>query len=109
MNSYANGPHDPKFGCTGQTYIEQGKAVSQMDELLTEHARLLGELSDEISRSRHCFEAVLIPEPPVGIAASPNSDPSPARSALGYAIKDQTDRVRLMLADMRSINSRSTV
>jgi hypothetical protein len=112
MNSYANGPreqYDPKFGCTGQTYIEQEKAASQVDELLTEHARLLSDLSDEISCARRCFDAVLLPEPPTGNSASPNVDPSPARSALGYAIKDQSDRVRSMLVSLRSINSRSTV
>ncbi|MCU1139448.1 hypothetical protein [Stenotrophomonas maltophilia] len=115
MNShanYANGPreqYDPKFGCTGQTFIEPEKGASQVDELLTEHARLLSDLSDEIVRARHCFDAVLLPEPPTGNSDSPNVDPSPARSALGYAIKDQSDRVRSMLASLRSINSRSTV
>lgn len=115
MNSYstyANGPreqYDPKFGCTGQTCIEQEKGASQVDELLTEHARLLSDLSDEIVRARHCFDAVLLPEPPTANSDSPNVDPSPARSAIGYAIKDQSDRVRSMLASLRSINSRSTV
>lgn len=112
MNNYANGQreqYDPKFGCTEQRAIEQEKAVSQVDELLTEHARLLSDLSEEIGRTRRCFDVVLMPEPPAGNATSQGIDPSPARSALGYAIKDQSDRVRSMLADLRSINSRSTV
>ncbi|MDV3515184.1 hypothetical protein [Stenotrophomonas sp. C1657] len=112
MKNYANDPreqYDPKYGCTGQQAIEQEKAVSQVDELLTEHARLLSDLSDEIARARHCFDVVLLPEPPTCNSASPNVDPSPAHSALGYAIKDQSDRVSSMLADLRSITDRSTV
>lgn len=112
MKNYANGPreqYDPKYGCTDQQAIEQQKAISQVDELLTEHARLLSDLSDEIACARRCFDVVLLPEPPTGNSASPQAEPSPARSALGYAIKDQSDRVRSMLADLRSINSRSTV
>lgn len=112
MKNYANDPreqYDTRYGCTGQQAIEQEKAISQVDELLTEHAHLLSNLSDEIARARSCFDAVLLPEPPTSNSDSANAAPSPARSALCYAIKDQSDRVRSMLADLRSINSRSTV
>lgn len=88
---------------------EPERSVSQIDELLMEHAGLLSALSNEIVLTRKRFDSVLLPECPKGESACAQGVPVPARSALGYAIKDQSELVRSMLSDLRSINERSTV
>jgi len=81
--------------------------VSQVDEVLAQHANLLTELSEELIRARQCFRAVLLPDGPEG-CASPG-EPEPMRSPLAQAIVGQTQLVRSMLLDLRSLNNRSTV
>lgn len=86
---------------------DPNRAVSQIDEVLGEHAELLSDLSKELVRARKCFDAVLFPEAP----ADASADVSPVRigSPLAEAIAGQTRLVRTMLMDLRSINNRSTV
>lgn len=85
------------------------KEISQVDELLTEHASLLSALSSEIVQTRKRFDVVLLPECLKAESTCAQGAPVPARSALGYAIKEQSELVRSMLSDLRSINERSTV
>lgn len=105
--SYANEGHGWIGAALGGS-PESCNEVSQIDELLTEHAGLLSQLSGEIALTRKRFDVVLLPESPKKEACA-NPVPCPARSALGYAIKKQSDLVRSMLSDLRSINDRSTV
>lgn len=83
------------------------KFVSQVDEVLEEHAKALIQLSEELIRSRQCFRAVLLPDGAEG-CNSPG-EPEPMRSPLAQAIVGQTQLVRSMLLDLRSLNNRSTV
>lgn len=86
---------------------DPNEAVSQVDEALEEHAKVLSQLSEELIRSRSCFRAVLLPDAPTGC---PNeASPAPIRSPLAEAIAGQTHLARTMLLDLRSINNRSTV
>lgn len=86
---------------------DPNEAVSQVDEVLEEHAKALSQLSEELIRARQCFRAVLLPEGAEG-CASPG-EPTPMRSPLAQAIVSQTQLVRSMLLDLRSLNNRSTV
>lgn len=89
------------------TAAEPDKFVSQVDEVLEEHAKALSQLSEELIRSRQCFRAVLLPDGAEG-CNSP-CEPEPMRSPLAQAIVGQTQLVRSMLLDLRSLNNRSTV
>lgn len=81
---------------------------SQVEAALAEHIALLNDLSNELIQTKRCFASVLIPEHEATGACS-NTAPSPAKSPLCYAITSQSELLRSMLADLRSINNRSTV
>ncbi len=97
----------------GRTYndceAEKSQPQSQIDELMDEHEKLISQLSDEIYHTAGRFSSVLLPDPPTMNAGSAGCAPAPARSPLGYSIKEQSERVRQMLSELRSINNRSTV
>lgn len=92
---------------TARDKSDPNEAVSQVDEALEEHAKVLSQLSEELIRSRQCFRAVLLPDAPTGCPSEVS--PAPIRSPLAEAIAGQTQLARTMLLDLRSINNRSTV
>ncbi|MEG0182013.1 MAG: hypothetical protein RR704_00955 [Stenotrophomonas sp.] len=86
---------------------DPNEAVSQVDEALEEHAKVLSQLSEELIRSRSCFRAVLMPDVPTG--CTNEASPVPILSPLAETITGQTKLARTMLLDLRSLNNRSTV
>ncbi len=82
---------------------------SQIDGLLFEQDCLLSKLSDEIYTAEGRFSLVLIPQPPTSEQASTAGEPMPAMSSLGWSTHERNNRIRAMLALLRSINERSTV
>ncbi|WP_315386598.1 hypothetical protein [uncultured Stenotrophomonas sp.] len=86
---------------------DPNQRVSEVDEALEEHAKVLSQLSEELIRARQCFRAVLLPDAPTGC---PNdASPAPIRSPLVEAIAGQTQLARSILIDLRTLNNRSTV
>lgn len=88
----------------------KGEPVSQVQALLDEGGVLFNELSQEIGRTCRQFEPVMLPEPLVGETGFGEPlPPQPIRSEIGQIIHCRNETLRWLIADLRSINNRSTV
>lgn len=83
-------------------------ALSQVDEALVVHAKLLSDLSEELIHTRNRFYGVLMPDVPTSCENGTHGA-EPILSPLAEAIVDQSHLVRTMLRDLRNINSRCAV